>query len=80
MSLHFNIGDAEFSSDVKKSLNPLGIPVLYEKFQNNGYQTMFQEDLCWFDYWGIMLTDVERRGSPGSSTEFKSRCVNNISI
>ncbi|XP_028395200.1 uncharacterized protein LOC114519289 [Dendronephthya gigantea] len=50
----------EFSSKWRKSIKPLGISVLFGEYQKNGYQTMFQEEGCWYDLWGLMLTDVER--------------------
>ena len=56
-------------------MNPLGVPVLFGKYKKSGYQTMFQEDICWFDRWGIMLTDIERRTEPSNKREFESRYV-----
>ena len=69
----FPKGDEKFSKNVIKSLNPLGIDVLFSEYHKHGYQTMFQEDLCWYDFWGIMLTDLERLPVPKTISEFKAR-------
>ncbi|KAK3718436.1 hypothetical protein QZH41_014430 [Actinostola sp. cb2023] len=36
----------------------MGINVMYEHFHKHGYQTLFQEDLCWYDTSGTLLTDI----------------------
>ena len=51
----------------------LGIDVLYSEYHRRGYQTLFQEDLCWYDHWGIMLSDIKSRETPGTTEEKKSR-------
>ena len=66
-------GHEDFSSAVKKAEVPLGLAVLYGKYQSLGYQTVFQEDLCWIDRWGVHLTGLERRSLPSSDSEYKSR-------
>ena len=33
----------------------VGIDSLYGKFKNAGYTTMYQDDLCWKEYWGMRL-------------------------
>eukprot|EP00794_Sanderia_malayensis_P003342 gene3342-3831_t len=42
------------SEDTEHSYN---IEKLFGKFVNHGYQTMLQEDSCWFDSWGALITD-----------------------
>ncbi len=54
---------------------PLGVEVMFGTFKKWGYQTLYQEDLCWFDRWGIGLTDLEMRGKPEKDSEFKKRYV-----
>jgi len=46
--------------DTPKTLKaPVGVEVLFETFKKCGYQTLFQEDLCWYDKGGIDLTDLK---------------------
>ena len=47
--------------------------MLFGAFSKWGYQTLFQEDLCWYDYWGIGLTDLQVRARPDGDSEFKDR-------
>ena len=63
----------EFSSKWRKSIKPLGIPVLFGEYQKSGYQTLFQEEGCWFDLWGLMLTDVEKYPTPRFRDGFAKR-------
>ena len=65
--------DNEISASGENTKAPLGVEVLYGTFQKWGYQTLFQEDLCWYDIWGSALTDIQRRSVPTSDSEFKSR-------
>ena len=65
--------DNEISASGKNTKAPLGVEVLYGTFQKWGYQTLFQEDLCWYDMWGSALTDIEKRDMPSGDSEFKSR-------
>jgi len=65
--------DNEISASGKNTKAPLGVEVLYGTFQKWGYQTLFQEDLCWYDIWGSALTDIEKREMPSNDTEFKER-------
>ncbi|EDO37450.1 predicted protein [Nematostella vectensis] len=51
-----------FSRKASKTLHPLGINVLYGHYKKHGYQTIFQEDLCWQDSWGIMLNNLQQHG------------------
>ena len=67
--------DNEISASGKNTKAPLGVEVLYGIFQKWGYQTLFQEDLCWYDKWGSALTDIEKRDVPIQDSEFKSRWV-----
>lgn len=43
--------------DSNDELHTYGIDSLFGKFQNMGYQTVVQEDSCWFDSWGSLITD-----------------------
>lgn len=52
---------------------PLGVEVLFGTFKEWDYQTLYQEDLCWYDRWGIGLTDLEIRRIPDGQTEFRER-------
>ena len=61
------------SASGKNTKAPLGVEVLYGAFKKWGYQTFFQEDLCWYDIWGTALTDMERREMPKTNYEFKVR-------
>ena len=65
--------DNKISASGKNTKAPLGVGVLYGAFQKWGYQTLFQEDLCWYDMWGSALTDIEKRDVPSDDAEFKSR-------
>ncbi|XP_078343835.1 uncharacterized protein LOC144629491 [Oculina patagonica] len=65
--------DNEISASGKNTKAPLGVEVLYGTFQKWGYQTLFQEDLCWYDRWGSALTDIEKREVPSEDSEFQSR-------
>ena len=65
--------DNEISASGKNTKAPLGVEVLYGTFQKWGYQTLFQEDLCWYDVWGSALTDIEKREVPSNDTEFRER-------
>jgi hypothetical protein len=63
----------EFSSKWRKSIESLGISVLFGEYKKSGYQTLFQEEGCWFDHWGLMLTDVERYPTPRRREGFAKR-------
>ena len=65
--------DNEVSASAKNTKAPLGVEVMYGAFQKWGYQTLFQEDLCWYDIWGSVLTDIEKRDMPKSNSEYKER-------
>ena len=67
------LDDNEISDRAKTAKDPLGVEVLFGAFSKWGYQTLFQEDLCWYDYWGIGLTDLQVRGRPDGDFEFKDR-------
>ena len=56
----FMTGKQDFS-DIKD--RDIGFHILYEKLKNRGYQTMIQEDTCWYDRWGSILTSNRKRGS-----------------
>ena len=70
---HFLPDDDEISDKAKTAKEPLGVEVLFGTFKKWGYQTLFQEDLCWYDYWGIGLTDLQIRASPVEDSAFKER-------
>ena len=65
--------DNEVSVSGKNTKAPLGVEVLYGAFKKWGYQTFFQEDLCWYDIWGSVLTDIERRAMPKTNSEYRTR-------
>ncbi|KAJ7389015.1 ligand-gated sodium channel [Desmophyllum pertusum] len=65
--------DNEIGGKGENILAPLGTEVMYGTFQKWGYQTLFQEDLCWYDIWGIMLTEIQRRAMISGDSELKSR-------
>ncbi|EDO47581.1 predicted protein [Nematostella vectensis] len=56
------------------SADSLGIQVLFSHFFERGYQTLFQEDLCWFDEWGTHLTNLRSRPDmPRTSAAYRKR-------
>ena len=65
--------DNEVSVSASNKNAPLGVEVLYGAAKKWGYQTLFQEDLCWYDIWGSALTDNERREIPKTNSEFRER-------
>ena len=67
--------DNEISASGENTKAPIGMGVLYGAFQKAGYQTLFQEDLCWYDIWGSLLTNNQKRAVPSGDAEFKSRLV-----
>lgn len=73
--LHFFcFSDDNTIGDTAKTVKaPLGVEVLFGTFKEWGYQTLYQEDLCWYDWWGIGLTDLEVRRIPEGHTEFRKR-------
>ena len=73
--MHFCVfPDDNTIGDTAKTVKaPLGVEVLFGTFKEWGYQTLYQEDLCWYDKWGIGLTDLEIRRIPEGHTEFSER-------
>ena len=69
----FFLDDNEIGASGKNTKAPLGVEVLYGTFQKWGYQTLFQEDLCWYDHWGSALTDIDKREVLSNDGEFKER-------
>ena len=65
--------DNEVIASASNKKAPLGVEVLYGAFKKWGYQTLFQEDLCWYDIWGTALTDYERRKMPKTNSDYKER-------
>ena len=65
--------DKKVTASAKNTKASLGVEVLYGTFKKWGYQTFFQEDLCWYDEWGSVLTDIEKRAAPQLSSEFRER-------
>ncbi|PFX29718.1 hypothetical protein AWC38_SpisGene5490 [Stylophora pistillata] len=65
--------DNEVNASGENTKAPLGVEVLFGAFKKWGYQTFFQEDLCWYDIWGCMLSDIEKRARPEQDSEFKER-------
>ena len=47
----------EVDKDTEDTDHSYNIETLLGKYINNGYQTMLQEDSCWFDSWGALITD-----------------------
>ena len=39
----------------------VGFREMFEKLKKRGYQTMVQEDTCWYDKWGSILTSNNKR-------------------
>ena len=68
--LVFFPGNDDFSK-ASASTKPLGYNVMNTEFKKHGYQTMFQEDLCWHDAWGIMLSNIKA----GSGAVNQQTCV-----
>ncbi len=74
--LYFFCPDDNTVGDTAKTVKaPLGVEVMFGTFKKWGYQTLYQEDLCWYDRWGIGLTDLEIRRIPKRDSEFKKRYV-----
>lgn len=67
------LDDNILTDTFRTSKYSLGVEVLYGTFKKWGYQTLFQEDLVWFDYWGIILTDLELRSKPTVDSGFMAR-------
>ena len=65
--------DNKVTASAKNTKASLGVEVLYGTFKKWGYQTFFQEDLCWYDIWGSALTDIGKRATPQSGSEFRER-------
>ena len=72
--------DDEISDTAKTAKAPLGVDVLFGTYKKWGYQTLFQEDLCWYDKWGIGLTDLHIRASPVEDEQFKARYICQINL
>ena len=72
-TLYHSLDDDEVSASAKNTRAPLGVEVLYGAFKKWGYQTLpdatrryqtlpdVQEDLCWYNIWGIGLSDLDQR-------------------
>ena len=60
-TLYHSLDDDEVSASAKNTRAPLGVEVLYGAFKKWGYQTFFQEDLCWYNIWRIGLSDLDQR-------------------
>lgn len=52
-------GEIDVDSDDEE--NSYGLQVLYGHFRKLGYQTLLQEDSCWYDSWGTLITDNKHR-------------------
>ncbi|KAK3747963.1 hypothetical protein QZH41_019438 [Actinostola sp. cb2023] len=72
------VGNKEFGHLSAKHTE-LGINVLYDYFQTHGYQTIFQEDLCWYDRWGTMLDNIEMKGGSKPTIKGWSKFKDTIS-
>ena len=75
--MHFCVfPDDNTIGDTAKTVKaPLGVEVLFGTFKEWDYQTLYQEDLCWYDRWGIDLTDLEVRIIPEGDTQYIQREV-----
>lgn len=74
MYIFFTFSDDNTIGDTAKTVKaPLGIEVLFATFKEWGYQSLYQEDLCWYDTWGIGLTDLEIKRIPDGHAEFRER-------
>ncbi|EDO38892.1 predicted protein [Nematostella vectensis] len=47
-----------FSAAERKVRTPVGAGEMFGAFRGAGYQTMWQEDLCWTAIWGLMIDMV----------------------
>ncbi|XP_031550213.1 uncharacterized protein LOC116287668 [Actinia tenebrosa] len=58
-------------ADGKKQVEQpnVGMDVMYGHFQKQGYQTIFQDDLCWYDSWGTLLNDIKISGTSSPTAE-----------
>lgn len=54
-------GDVDVDAD--DEANSYGLEILYSHFQKLGYQSLLQEDSCWFDTWGALITDNKHYGN-----------------
>ncbi|XP_065059457.1 uncharacterized protein LOC135686973 [Rhopilema esculentum] len=54
----FMAGKQKFSNLKKRDV---GFREMFEKLHKSGYQTMVQEDTCWYDKWGSILTSNNKR-------------------
>ncbi|PFX11831.1 hypothetical protein AWC38_SpisGene24313 [Stylophora pistillata] len=75
------VDDNKVTASAKNTKASLGVEVLYGTFKKWGYQTFFQEDLCWYDEWGSVLTDIEKRAVPQWNFEFReSFCLMTLAL
>ena len=51
-----------------------GVNNLYEKFKQAGYHTVYQDDLCWTQWWGMRM----ELGSPTTWKEFSDKIKNSF--
>ncbi|XP_028416001.1 uncharacterized protein LOC114539557 isoform X2 [Dendronephthya gigantea] len=63
----------QFNSTKRKLGKSLGIPVLFGEYKKSGYQTLFQEEGCWYDRYGLTLTDMEKYKTPSHMRDFSKR-------
>ena len=59
----------EVDKDTDDSDHTYDIASLFRTFTEHGYQTMLQEDSCWFDSWGAIITDNVHDLTPLTATE-----------
>ena len=64
----FMTGKQEFSSIKDRDI---GFEVLFDKLRHEGYQITVQEDTCWYDKWGSILTSNRKRDKPIKSLHEK---------
>ncbi len=56
----------ETISDTEREDTAVGVEVLFKMFKSLGYQTMYQDDLCWTAVWGLR----KELGTPRSWKQF----------
>ena len=71
----FFSGSIKFDHDAHgNTIQRLGIEVLFNDLKKRGYQTLLQEDVCWFDEWGTLLGNNIMQGKkPVGRQQFKER-------
>lgn len=71
----FFSGSSAFDHDAQgKTIQKLGIKVLFNDLRKRSYQTLLQEDVCWYDEWGTLLQNNIMQGKkPVKTQQFRER-------